>query len=113
MNKFIIVALFLTGSVFSVCFAQQHPYQIKSVPVPQRVKDVLSCMTLEEKIVELKRFASIYLQPGEEKEVRFMIPPVDFSIYNHKMEKFLETGSFIIGVGPDSSHLNQTKIYFL
>ena len=62
---------------------------------------------------ELKRFASIHLQPGEEKEIRFTIPSADFSIYNNKMEKVLEPGSFIIGIGPNSSELNQTKVYFL
>ncbi|BDW76070.1 hypothetical protein BFINE_18650 [Bacteroides finegoldii DSM 17565] len=62
---------------------------------------------------ELKRFASIHLQPGEEKEIRFTIPSADFSIYNNKMEKVLEPGSFTIGIGPNSSELNQTKVYFL
>lgn len=29
------------------------------------------------------------------------------------MEKVLEPGSFTIGIGPNSSELNQTKVYFL
>lgn len=29
------------------------------------------------------------------------------------MEKVLESGSFTIGIGPNSSELNQTKVYFL
>ena len=40
-------------NVFSVCLAQSYPYQKESIPVPQRVKDLLSRMTLEEKIAEL------------------------------------------------------------
>ena len=53
MNKFIFITLFLVGNVFSVCLAQSYPYQKESIPVPQRVKDLLSRMTFEEKIAEL------------------------------------------------------------
>ena len=53
MNKFIFITLFLVENVFSVCLAQSYPYQKESIPVPQRVKDLLSRMTLEEKIAEL------------------------------------------------------------
>ena len=75
------------------------------------IRDEVATVIRREK--ELKRFASIHLQPGEEKEIRFTIPSADFSIYNNKMEKVLEPGSFIIGIGPNSSELNQTKVYFL
>ena len=75
------------------------------------IRDEVATVIPREK--ELKRFASIHLQPGEEKEIRFTIPSADFSIYNNKMEKVLEPGSFIIGIGPNSSELNQTKVYFL
>ena len=75
------------------------------------IRDEVATVIPREK--ELKRFASIHLQPGEEKEIRFTIPSADFSIYNNKMEKVLELGSFTIGIGPNSSELNQTKVYFL
>ncbi|WP_291590219.1 glycoside hydrolase family 3 N-terminal domain-containing protein [Bacteroides sp.] len=75
------------------------------------IRDEVATIIPREK--ELKRFASIYLQPGERKEVSFIIPSTDFSIYNNKMKKVLEPGSFTIGIGPNSSNLNQTKIYFL
>ena len=75
------------------------------------IRDEVATVIPKEK--ELKRFASIHLQPGEEKEIRFTIPSADFSIYNNKMEKVLEPGSFTIGIGPNSSELNQTKVYFL
>ena len=75
------------------------------------IRDEVATVIPREK--ELKRFASIHLQPGEEKEIRFTIPSADFSIYNNKMEKVLEPGSFTIGIGPNSSELNQTKVYFL
>ena len=42
MNKFIFITLFLVENVFSVCLAQSYPYQKESIPVPQRVKDLLS-----------------------------------------------------------------------
>ena len=75
------------------------------------IRDEVATVIPREK--ELKRFVSIHLQPGEEKEIRFTIPSADFSIYNNKMEKVLESGSFTIGIGPNSSELNQTKVYFL
>lgn len=75
------------------------------------IRDEVATVIPREK--ELKRFASIHLQPGEEKEICFTIPSTDFSIYNNKMEKLLEPGSFTIGIGPNSSELNQTKVYFL
>ena len=75
------------------------------------IRDEVATVIPREK--ELKRFVSIHLQPGEEKEIRFTIPSADFSIYNNKMEKVLEPGSFTIGIGPNSSELNQTKVYFL
>lgn len=75
------------------------------------IRDEVATVIPKEK--ELKRFASIHLQPSEEKEIRFTIPFADFSIYNNKMEKVLEPGSFTIGIGPNSSELNQTKVYFL
>ena len=75
------------------------------------IRDEVATVIPREK--ELKRFASIHLQPGEEKEIRFTIPSADFSIYNNNMEKVLEPGSFTIGIGPNSSELNQTKVYFL
>lgn len=75
------------------------------------IRDEVATVIPREK--ELKRFASIHLQPSEEKEIRFTIPSADFSIYNNKMEKVLEPGSFTIGIGPNSSELNQTKVYFL
>ena len=75
------------------------------------IRDEVATVIPREK--ELKRFAAIHLQPGEEKEIRFTIPSADFSIYNNKMEKVLEPGSFTIGIGPNSSELNQTKVYFL
>lgn len=75
------------------------------------IRDEVATVIPREK--ELKRFTSIHLQPGEEKEIRFTIPSADFSIYNNKMEKVLEPGSFTIGIGPNSSELNQTKVYFL
>ena len=52
------------------------------------IRDEVATVIPREK--ELKRFASIHLQPGEEKEIRFTIPSADFSIYNNKMEKVLE-----------------------
>lgn len=75
------------------------------------IRDEVATVIPREK--ELKRFTSIYLHPGEEKEISFIIPSTDFKLYNNKMKKVLEPGSFTIGVGTNSSNLKQTKIDFL
>lgn len=36
----------------------------------------------------------------------FSIPSTDFNIYNNKIEKVLESGSFTIGIDSNSSDLN-------
>lgn len=74
------------------------------------IRDEIATVIPREK--ELKRFSSIQLQPGEEKEVTFSIPSSAFSIYNNKMKKVLEPGSFTISVGPTSENLKQTQITF-
>lgn len=74
------------------------------------IRDEVATVIPREK--ELKRFTSIYLQPGEEKEVSFSIPSSAFSIYNNKMKRVLESGSFTIGIGPNSENLKQTQIVF-
>jgi len=58
MNRIFVVALSLAtctfvGSSAFVCRAQSYPYQQKKLPISQRVSDLLSRMSLEEKVAEL------------------------------------------------------------
>lgn len=51
---------------------------------------------------ELKRFAKIMLQPGEEKEVRFQLPVEEMGFYNCACAYVVEPGEFKVYIGTDS-----------
>ena len=52
-------------------------------------------------VKELKRFKRVRLNPGEEKEVDFVLYPKDFEFHNGK-EWVIEPGEFNIWVGNSS-----------
>lgn len=72
------------------------------------IRDEVATIVPREK--ELKGFESVVLQPGEEKTVTFDLAPEIFSLYNNKMKKVTEPGSFQIMVGPNSAELQRKKI---
>ena len=57
MTKKIAVVVSLTALTCFVAFAQQPPYKDPSLPVEQRVNDLVSRMTLEEKVTQLGHVA--------------------------------------------------------
>lgn len=69
--------------------------------------------TIIPRVRELKGFMSVYLQPDQEREVEFVLPPSFFMIYNDRMEQVLEPGFFRIQTGPDSEHLQEIRISFM
>ena len=74
------------------------------------IRDEVATIVPREK--ELKGFASVKLQPGESKEIRFELPSESFMIWNNRMEKVLEPGSFKIMTGSNSEELQATTIQF-
>lgn len=74
------------------------------------IRDEVATIVPREK--ELKGFASVKLQPGESKEIRFELPSESFMIWNNRMEKVLEPGSFKILTGSNSEELQATTIQF-
>lgn len=50
------------------------------------------------------------LAPGEEKVIRFTLPAEAFKVYNNKMEKVFEPGTFQIMVGTNSKELQRKKV---
>ncbi|MCM1989450.1 glycoside hydrolase family 3 C-terminal domain-containing protein [Oceanirhabdus seepicola] len=68
------------------------------------VRDIEACVIRPEK--ELKEFTKVELQPGEEKEVEFIISKRAFAYYNVDIKDwYVETGEFEILVGGSSSEL--------
>lgn len=62
---------------------------------------------------ELKGFAKVFLEPGEEKEVRFELNSRAFSYYNVLINDWhIESGDFTVFVGASSADIRQTaKVY--
>ncbi|WP_448657534.1 glycoside hydrolase family 3 N-terminal domain-containing protein [Sphingomonas sp. CJ99] len=61
-------------------------------------------------IKELKAFERVSLKPGEKRTVRFTLPPEALSLWNMKMERVVEPGTFTIMAGPDSVQLKEAKL---
>lgn len=51
---------------------------------------------------ELKRFERVRLDPGEEKEVSFVLKTSDFYVFNENGEEVFEPGNFVFTVGGSS-----------
>lgn len=61
------------------------------------VRDLVSSVTTPVKA--LKDFDKIYLQPDEEKEVKFQINKEDLKLWNASMQRVLEPGEFEVYIG--------------
>ena len=72
------------------------------------VKDVES--SVERPVRELKGFAKIYLNPGEEKEVEFTLDKRSFSYYETLISDwFVESGEFVIEIGASSRDIRLSQ----
>lgn len=74
------------------------------------VRDEVATVIPREK--ELKGFASVFLQPGESREVLFRLPWESFRIWNNRMEHVLEPGVFTLQTGDDSEKVQSVQICF-
>lgn len=74
------------------------------------VRDEVATVIPREK--ELKGFASVFLQPGESREVLFRLPWESFRIWNNRMEHVLEPGVFTLQTGDDSEKVQSVQISF-
>lgn len=55
--------------------------------------------SVKTRVMELKDFDRIHLDPGQTKQVRFTLTPYDLSLLNDKMDRVVESGDFKIMVG--------------
>lgn len=74
------------------------------------VRDEVATVIPREK--ELKGFVSVFLQPGESREVLFRLPWESFWIWNNRMEHVLEPGVFTLQTGGDSEKVQSVQISF-
>ncbi|GAC1526964.1 MAG: beta-glucosidase BglX [Sediminibacterium sp.] len=61
-------------------------------------------------VKDLKGFQKIFLQPGEQKEVRFTITTGQLKFYNGELKYDWEPGDFIIQVGPSSATVQSASV---
>lgn len=69
-------------------------------------RDVVSSVTTYEK--NLRGFDRVQLNPGESKEIEFVIPGDDLKLWNRKMEHVIEPGEFKIMIGASSNDIKLT-----
>ena len=58
--------------------------------------------SVKTRVMELKDFTRVHLQPGESKMVTFELTPYEFSLLNDHMDRVVEKGQFKICVGGSS-----------
>lgn len=66
--------------------------------------------SLSRPVKELKRFARIDLEPGENRSVTFTLTPDDLRFYNNELEFILEPGEFDIMTGPNSADTRSARL---
>jgi beta-glucosidase len=72
------------------------------------IRDLVSSVTRPVK--ELKGFERVTLQPGQTKTISLPITPESLAFWNIDMEFVVETGEFLIMVGPDSQNLQSVTL---
>jgi beta-glucosidase len=61
-------------------------------------------------LLELKRFERVTLRPGERRTLRFTLTPEDLSVWNLRMRRVVEPGTFTISSGPNSVQLRSATL---
>jgi beta-glucosidase len=65
--------------------------------------------SVEEPVKSLKGFQRITLQPGETRTVTFKLGPEALSLYDSRMRRIVEPGSFTVFVGTNSDDVITTR----
>ncbi|KQB42858.1 Beta-glucosidase-like glycosyl hydrolase [Flavobacterium daejeonense] len=63
-------------------------------------------------VKELKSFQKVFLNPGESKEVTFILKVEDLKFFNSALEWNWEPGKFIVYIGSSSNTVNQAEFYW-
>lgn len=75
------------------------------------VRDLVASVTRPVK--ELRGFRQVYLEPGEETEVRFTLGDAELGFHNAALEYVVEPGTFRVMVGPDSKRVKSAEFELL
>lgn len=59
---------------------------------------------------ELREFTSVWLDPGESKDIVFTLTDDAFALYDKELKRVVEPGTFTIYVGPDSTTANSVTV---
>lgn len=60
-------------------------------------------------VKELKKFQKVFLQPGESKDLTFILTPEDLKFYNSQLKWDWESGKFNIYIGTNSAEAKQAS----
>ena len=71
------------------------------------IRDVLSSITVYEKV--LRGFERVSLEPGESKEVSFILTPKDLSLLDADFRRIVEPGEFEIMIGASSKDIRLSE----
>jgi beta-glucosidase len=69
--------------------------------------------TVTRAVKDLKGFQKITLQPGESRDVTFIITPELLKFYNSNLKYDWESGDFIIHVGGNSRDVKSAKLNWM
>ena len=74
------------------------------------IGDVTASVTRPEK--ELKGFRKVEFAPGESLVVDFSVPVSELGFWTPELEYIVETGEFMVGIGPDSERILSSSVVY-
>ncbi|MDD4189781.1 MAG: glycoside hydrolase family 3 C-terminal domain-containing protein [Mangrovibacterium sp.] len=93
-----------TNGEIRISFEVTNTGKVKGKEVAQLyIRDCLASVTTP--IKELKGFRKLSLEPGETKDVEFIVTHESLALYNRKMEYVVEPGTFEVMAGSSSSDI--------
>ncbi len=99
-------------SSIKVSFKLKNTGSLKGDEIVQLyVNDEVSSVT--QYVLQLRGFDRISLEPGEEKEVAFILEPDDLALHNRHMDLVVEPGKFNIHVGSSSDDIRLKGSFIL
>jgi beta-glucosidase len=66
--------------------------------------------SISRSVKDLKGFQKLALQPGESKEVSFVITTEELKFFNRELKKVWEPGKFIIHLGTSSATVKSAEV---
>ncbi|HWT13527.1 MAG TPA: glycoside hydrolase family 3 N-terminal domain-containing protein [Allosphingosinicella sp.] len=61
-------------------------------------------------VIELRRFQRVALRAGQRRTIMFELTPDDLALWNPRMERVVEPGTFTISAGPNSASLRNATL---